>query len=141
MTTTELELLGRLVGTWTAEGRHPQLPDAVRGRAVVEWLAGERFLVWRSSYEHPQVPDALSVIGVTDGRLAMHYFDSRGLHRVYSVAVGPGTWSTELDGPGFAQRSTSTFGDDGDTITTRGEYSPDGVTWQEDLALTYRRVR
>jgi hypothetical protein len=135
----EHELLGQLLGTWTTEGRHPELPDAVRGLATFEWLPGERFLVWRSHYDHPEIPDALAVTGVTEGRLSMHYFDSRGVHRVYLVDIGPGTWSFRLDAPEFSQRFTGAFGDGGDTITGRGRYSRDGSTWNEDLALTYRR--
>ena len=137
---SELELLGALVGTWATEGGHPLLPDPIHGRAVFEWLAGERFLVWRSHYEHPDVPDALAVIGDIDGRLAMQYFDSRGVHRVYSVAMSPTTWRFWRDDPDFCQRFTGTFGDGGDTITGRGELSQDGTTWDEDLSLTYRRL-
>jgi hypothetical protein len=136
----ELELLGGLVGTWTTEGRHPLLPEAIRGNATFEWLEGDRFLIWRSHYDHPDVPDALAVLGVIENRLAMQYFDSRGVHRVYSVAMSPGTWRFWRDGPDFAQRFTGTFGDGGATITGRGQLSTDGVTWEEDLALTYRRT-
>ena len=135
----ELELLGALVGSWTTEGSHPELPDAIHGRATFEWLAGERFLIWRAQYDHPEIPDAVSVTGVTDGRLTMHYFDSRGVFRVYSVAMSPGSWRFWREDPGFAQQFTGTFGEDGDTITGRGSYSLDGSTWNEDLALTYRR--
>jgi len=135
----ELELLGHLVGTWTTEGRHPELPETVRGRATFEWLPGERFLIWRSQYDHPEIPDALAVTGVTEDRLSMHYFDSRGVHRVYAVDISPGVWRFRLDAPGFSQRFTGTFGDGGDTIAGRGQYSRDGSTWNEDLALTYRR--
>jgi hypothetical protein len=136
---SELELLGQLVGTWTTEGSHPELPDAIHGGATFEWLDGERFLIFRAQYDHPRIPDAVAVTGITDGRLSMHYFDSRGVHRVYAVDMGPGTWSFRLDTPEFSQRFTGTFGDGGDTITGRGRYSQDGSTWNEDLALTYRR--
>jgi hypothetical protein len=136
---TELELLGALVGTWTTEGRHPELPAVIHGRATFEWLDGERFLVWRAHYDHPEIPDALAVLGVTDDRLSMHYFDSRGVFRVYSVAMSPSTWRFWRDAPDFSQRFTGTFSDDGDTITGRGSYSRDGSSWKDDLALTYRR--
>jgi len=42
---TEVELLGALVGTWTTEGGHPDLPDAIHGTATFEWLDGQRFLI------------------------------------------------------------------------------------------------
>jgi hypothetical protein len=135
----ELELLDALVGTWTTEGRHPELPDVIRGRAMFAWLEGRRFLVWRAHYDHPDVPDAVTVTGVIEGRLSMHYFDSRGVFRVYSVEMSPGTWRFWRDGPDFSQRFTGILSDDGDTIAGRGQISTDGQSWDDDLALTYRR--
>jgi hypothetical protein len=138
---SEVELLGALVGTWATEGRHPLLADAIHGRAAFEWLAGERFLVWRSQYDHPDIPDALAVLGVMDDRLSMQYFDVRGVHRVYSVAITPTTWRFWRDDTDFRQRFTGTFDDSGGTITGHGELShDDGGTWDEDLSLTYRRI-
>jgi hypothetical protein len=137
----QLEFLRALTGTWTTEGSHPLLPAAViRGRATFEWLDGGRFLIWRSHCDHPDIPDAVSVLGVTDGQLSMHYFDTRGIHRVYSVSAAPGTWRFWRDDPGLSQRFTGMFSDAGDTITSRGQLSRDGATWEDDLALTYRRA-
>lgn len=140
--TSELELMRALVGTWTTEGDHPLLPgDQIRGRATFEWLDGERFLIQRSHYDHPQIPDAVAITGITGDQLSMHYFDSRGVFRVYSVSMTPQTWSFSRDDPDFAQRFTGTFTDGGDIITCRGQFSRDGVAWEDDLALTYRRAR
>jgi len=141
----------RLIGRWTTEGAHPLLPgDAIRGQATFEWLAGRQFVVQRSHYDHPDIPDAIAVIGATgrqqadhpqtsDG-LCMHYFDSRGVSRVYSVSLDRDQWRFWRDDPGLDQRFTGTFGADGDTITGQGEMCRDGVTWEPDLALTYRRT-
>ena len=137
----QLELLGALAGTWTTEGSHPLLPGAdIRGQATFEWLDGERFLICRSHYDHPEIPDAIAVTGVVDGRLSTNYFDSRGVHRIYSVSMTPDAWHFWRDDPGFGQRFTGTFSDDGHTITGRGQLSRDGATWDDDLALTYRRI-
>lgn len=137
-----LEYLGALVGAWTTEGAHPLLPgEMIRGRATFEWLDGERFLIQRSHYDHPKIPDAIAVTGVTDEQLSMHYFDSRGVHRVYLVEMTPDTWRFWRDDPEFRQRFTGTFGNGGDTITCQGEMSRDGAAWEDDLALTYRRIR
>jgi hypothetical protein len=138
---SELDLLQVLVGAWTTEGAHPLLPGPViRGRAGFEWLDGRRFLIGRSHYQHPDIPDAVTVTGVMDGRLSMQYFDSRGVHRLYWVEISRDTWRFWRDDSDFAQRFTGTFDDDGATITGRGELSRDGTTWDEDLALTYRKV-
>jgi hypothetical protein len=138
----QLEFLRALTGTWTTEGSHPLLPGAdIRGNATFDWLDGGRFLICRSHYDHPDIPDAIAVTGVIDDHLSMQYFDSRGVHRVYSVSMAPETWSFWRDGPDFAQRFTGTFSENGDTITGHGQLSRNGTTWEEDLALTYRRTR
>jgi hypothetical protein len=137
----QLELLRALTGTWSTEGAHPLLPGAeIRGQTTFEWLDGERFLIGRSHYDHPEIPDAIAVTGIVDDQLSMHYFDSRGVHRVYAVSISPEEWRFWRDGPDFSQRSTGTFGDGGDTIIWRGQLSVDGTSWEDDLELTYRRA-
>src|ERR1700759_1552352 len=92
----ELPGWSRLIGRWMVEGAHPLLPgQAIRGYVTFEWLAGRQFVVQRSHFDHPDIPDAIAIIGVTgepgasdpgtDGQLSMHYFDRRGLYRVYAV--------------------------------------------------------
>lgn len=133
----------RLIGGWSTEGAHPMLPgEPIRGTSNFEWLDGERFVVWRSHYEHPRIPDAIAIIGVTNGQLSMHYFDSRGVNRVYAASFDRTTWRYWRDAtaPDFSQRFTGTFSDDGNTITGRGELSHDGDTWEDDLDLTFQRV-
>ena len=51
--------------------------EAIRGTSTFEWLDGRQFVIWRSHYDHSQIPDAITIIGVTDGQLSMHYFDHR----------------------------------------------------------------
>jgi hypothetical protein len=149
--------LGRLVGTWTTEATHPAMPGVVvRGTAVVEWLEGERFLTHRSRTDHPDFPDALSIIGhmgrdradsgdgavPADGdesRLRMHYFDSRGVFRIYDVSVDDAAWRWWRDAPGFSQRFTGLISADGDTIDGRSQLCQDDVHWTDDLQITYRR--
>ncbi len=138
-----LEEWERFIGSWETEGAHPMLPgEAIRGTSTFEWLDGRRFVIWRSQYEHPQIPDAITLIGVTDGQLSMHYFDERGVYRVYAASLDQGTWRYWRDAPApdLSQRFSGTFSDDGNTITGRGELSKDGSTWEDDLALDYRRV-
>jgi hypothetical protein len=138
---SELEPFEALVGTWTTEATHPMYPSTVvRGRSTFEWLEGKRFLIQRSVTDHPDFPDAMAVFGVTDEQLSMHYFDSRGVYRVYVVSLSEGTWRFSRDAPGFSQRFTGTFSDDGNTITGLSELSRDGSTWDDDLAITYRRA-
>lgn len=137
-----LEALGRrLVGGWTTEATHPQLPGTVvPGTASVEWLEGQRFLIFRARTDHPDFPDSISVIGDTDG-LRMHYFDSRGVHRIYELTVTDDGWAIARDAPEeFSQRLLLTFADDDNTMVGTSKISYDGTTWDDDLAITYRRV-
>jgi hypothetical protein len=147
-----LEHLDPLVGEWETEATHPALPDAVvRGRATFEWLAGGAFLIWRAHYDHPDLPDAVAVLGCgapegagassdSAGDCLLHYFDSRGVTRVYGLGAAPGVWRFWRDRPGFSQRVVCTVSADGDTMTAGGELSRDGTTWEPDLRITYRRV-
>jgi hypothetical protein len=140
----ELEPLGRrLVGAWTTEATHPAFPGTVvSGTAQVEWLEGERFLIFRTHNDHPDFPDSVSIIGDTAG-LEFHYFDSRGVHRVYAFRVDDDGWTIARDVPaddesGFSQVLTVTF-EGGDTMEGRSKVSHDNQTWQDDLQITYRR--
>lgn len=135
------EALNALVGEWTLEARHPAYPGVVvHGRATFEWLEGERFLLQRSRSDHPDFPDSLAVIGEFDDGLALHYYDSRGVHRVYEMSVTGEVWRMSRDAPGFSQRFTGTYADGGDTISGLWQLSRDGTTWEDDLEIMFRRA-
>jgi hypothetical protein len=142
LVSADLERLGRrLVGTWTTDATHPALPGTTfGGTADVRWLEGERFLIWRSHSDHPDFPDSISIIGDTDG-LQWHYFDSRGVHRIYEFRVTDDGWEMARDAPEFSQRMTVTFEDDDDTMAGLAKLSVDDDTWQDDLQIAYRRSR
>jgi hypothetical protein len=137
-----LQPLNVLIGEWTSEATHPALPGlVVAGHATVGWLEGERFLIQRTQADHPDFPDALSVLGETDEGLVSHYFDSRGVHRIYRLGMDDGIWRLWRDAPGFNQRFTATFEDGGDRIVGLWEASPDGSKWERDLEITFVRRR
>jgi hypothetical protein len=148
----DLQGLGkRLAGTWTTEATHPGLPGTViYGSSEIEWLEGERFLICRTRYDHLDIPDGISIIGDTDG-LHMHYFDTRGVHRIYDVKVTDEGWEMAMDRDSpassfaspderFSQRMNFTFEDDDRTMTGKGRLSYDNVTWVDDLEITYSRA-
>jgi hypothetical protein len=132
--------LGKLVGNWTTEASHPQLPGTVvHGRTEIEWLEGERFLVVRARIDHPDFPDSISIIGDTGG-LRMHYFDSRGVHRLVDVNISDDSWGFKFDSPpDWYQRMNHTFEDGGNRIEGLAQLSRDGEAWDDDLKITYRR--
>lgn len=140
----DLERLGRrFVGEWTAEATHPAMPGTVIScSSQVEWMDGEQFLIYRFHYDHDDFPDALSVLGDTDG-LQMHYFDVRGVHRLFAVTVTDDGWSIAMERRGdqpFAQRMTYTFEEGDRTMSGKGQLSYDGVTWDDDLEIVYHRA-
>lgn len=136
--------LDRLVGEWTLEATHPAFPGiVVPGRSSFEWLDGERFLIQRSTADHPDFPNSISVIGAMsddDERLSMHYYDSRGVHRVYSLEMSDGLLRIARDAPGFSQRFEGTLADGGDTLAGIWQLSRDDATWDDDLEITYWRA-
>lgn len=149
-----LEQLDSLVGTWALESTHPAFPGVVvHGSAVIDWLEGNRFLIQRARIDHPDFPDSLSIIGdmgsdrVEDSRSSasdagtwgMHYFDSRGVFRVYQVSLDAGVWRIWRNAPEFSQRFTGTLAHEGKTIVGRWELCRDDRNWNTDLEITYRR--
>lgn len=132
-----------LVGDWEMQGAHPRLPDPVRGHASFAWIEEGAFLLWQTHFEQPLPPDAISIISrdETTGAYSVLYFDERGVSRVYEMSLEGGVWKTWRNAPGFLQRTTGTISADRNTIKIHGELSKDGSNWEQDLNLTYTRVR
>ncbi len=125
-------------------GRPPGGPPwPGEGRLSFEWLEGRAFLIERWHVDLPEAPDGVAIIGAGDaeGELRQHYFDSRGVHRVYEMTFDGTTWRMwrEASDP-FPQRFSATIADDGRTIAGRWEKAEDGESWAVDFDLTYRRV-
>jgi len=104
----------------------------------VQWLEGERFLIFRAHNDHPDFPDSISILGETNG-LQWHYFDSRGVHRIYELRVTDDGWEIARDAPEFSQRLRVTFEDGDNTMAGLAKMSFDDEAWQDDLQITYRR--
>ena len=151
-----LQPLDRLVGLWSSEATHPALPDVVvSGTLTAEWLEGRRFLILRARNDHPDFPDAISIIGFTDAdrvdssagesavdgesRLRMHYYDSRGVFRLYEVSIDLEAWRIWRDAPEFSQRFTGRFADNGNRIVGSWQLRRDDAQWHDDLQIVYRR--
>jgi hypothetical protein len=139
--------LERFIGEWTMLFTFPGAPPVEGGRMVFAWMAGEQFLIQRWEVPVPEAPDGLAVIGFDGGRgtFLQHYFDSRGIARVYVMSLEDGVWTLRREAPDFspldfAQRYTGTFSDDGTTIEGRWEIAHDGSTWEHDFDLTYARA-
>jgi hypothetical protein len=149
-----LDALEPLVGEWgmavAFDGMPPLAHDAGEdGGAVVsfEWMPGRRFLIERWAIPVPEAPDGIALIGADpkrEGGYLQHYFDTRGVARVYKMSFEGGVWKLWRDEPDFSsldfrQRYSGTFSDDGKTIDGAWEICHDGVTWEHDFDLRYTR--
>ncbi|SEO91562.1 DUF1579 family protein [Actinacidiphila rubida] len=151
------DMLARLevfTGDWAVEARFPGGPPGPDGddggvpaRCRFEWALDGRFLLQRTEIDIPEAPDALAVVGPDPetGEYVQHYFDSRGVARLYAMTFVNRVWTltresadfTPLD---FRQHFVGTFSEDSGTIEGAWETGQDGGSWQHDFALTYRRA-
>jgi hypothetical protein len=149
-----LARLGVLVGDWALEAKFPgQEPSGAAGGVMVrsrfEWALDGQFLLQRTEVPIPEAPDSLAIVvpGPRPGGYTQHYYDSRGVVRLYTMSFTGGVWTLTRESPDFSpldfrQRFTGTFSADGNTITGGWEKSAaNGGDWEHDFALTYRRVR
>jgi hypothetical protein len=146
---TDLAALQPLVGEWRMSAVFRDLPPSdADARVTFEWLPGQTFLVERWQIPVPEAPDGIAVIGAdpeSDCNYLEHYFDSRGVARVYKMSLENGVWklwreSADFSPLDFLQRYSGTFSDDGKTIAGRWEISHDHETWEHDFDLTYSRA-
>ena len=105
-------------------------------------------MVQRSGADHPDAPGGHSILapdGNRPGGYLQHYFDSRGVVRLYEMGFDGRTWTLTRRAPDFspldfAQRYTGELSHDGDTIAGAWETAPEGEDWRLDFRLTYRRT-
>jgi hypothetical protein len=147
----KLDQLDALVGEWKMEAGPPD-GDSWPGEARIsfEWLEGRTWMIQRWSIEMPEAPDGIAILGAKDapasgeesaasGELVQHYFDSRGVHRIYEMSFEDGVWKLWREGEPFDQRFTGTLSEDGKTIEGRWEIKENGG-WRTDFDLTYTRA-
>jgi hypothetical protein len=153
------EALARLdvfVGEWTVEARfpagHPAEGSVVEGGPVVrsrfEWALGRQFLLQRTEIPVPEAPDTLTIVSadLETGAYTQHYYDSRGVVRLYAMGLADGVWtltreSADFTPLSFRQRFTGTFSADANTIMGAWYLCSDGGdTWEHDFDLIYRRA-
>lgn len=137
--------LEAFIGEWAMEVRFPDGTGGTGG-AVFEWALERQFLICRTVVP-TGAPGALMVMGHDPGRMpyCQHYFDSRGIARVYAMDLHDGVWTLLRDSADFtplefAQRYTGTFAPDGQRIEGRWETAQDGLTWELDFDLNYTKV-
>jgi hypothetical protein len=72
-------------------------------------------LAQRFVNEHPAAPSGIAIIGAgADPQIfEQHYYDSRGVARVYQMSLDGGAWKVWREAPGFWQRYTGEISEDG----------------------------
>jgi hypothetical protein len=109
-------------------------------------MDGREFVVQRWTVPDPG-PDGLAVIGLDPdrkGAYLQHYFDNRGVARVYKMTFEGNEWKLWRDEPDispldFSQRYTGTLSEDGNRIEGTWEINEDG-SWAKDFDLSYAKV-
>jgi hypothetical protein len=139
----DIQRLQPFVGEWSVEA---SLAPGEKGETVFEWVLGGRYLLQRATTPHPEAPDGLCVIGSDEDGDAyiQHYFDSRGVTRIYAMTFARGEWVLLRNQPDFSpldfsQRFVGMFTEDGNTISGRWEIAREGGDWEPDFDLTYTR--
>ena len=149
-----LSRLDVFVGGWVMEARFPgdqPIPsgatgDSPRAHSRFEWALDRQFLLQRTEISVPEAPDSLSIVSADPetGAYTQHYYDSRGVARLYAMSFADGVWTLTRESPDFTpldfqQRFTGTFSPDANTISGAWEKRLGG-DWEHDFALTYRRL-
>ena len=141
-----------LVGEWHGEGEMPiDPPMKISVEAKISRLG--KFIVFSTLAKPEEVPDSVSIIGgAPDGEpQPMHYFDSRGVKRLFMMALegstlkiwrAPGEDWNGPDGPGFNQRFIGEISADAKKITGRWErgMGDAGDRWEIDFPMNYART-
>lgn len=148
----ENERLAPLIGVWSmalimpGQQRPDPLPD-IGARVTFEWMGDKAFVVERSTVPIPEAPDGLTVMGWDAGRntFLQHYFDTRGVARVYEMSLDRGVWKLQRTKPDFSpfefsQRFEATFSADGERIEGTWEIANDHKSWEKDFDLIYTRI-
>ena len=144
---TALEGLELFVGDWEMEVTFPGAAPISGARTNFEWIPGELLLLQRWEIPTPEAPDGLAVYGWDElrGTLLQHYFDTRGVVRVYEMALEGGSWTLartkeDFSPLNFSQRFMGTFTEDGKTIEGTWEIAHHHSTYEKDFDIVYRKV-
>ncbi len=112
-----LDRLDALTGQWDMEATFeagsfgPGSPamTARGGRTTFAWLEGRFFLTQRFITEHPAAPSGIAIIGAgtQPDTFTQHYYDSRGVARVYQMTLDGGVWKLGSVSPSATSSSAS----------------------------------
>jgi hypothetical protein len=158
MTESRSEALARLevfVGDWIVQanfpGDQPTPAGAPQAHSRFEWALDRQFLLQRTEVPVPEAPGSLTIVSVDPetGAYTQHYYDSRGVVRLYAMTFAGGVWTLTRESPDFTpldfrQRFTGTFTPDRNTISgawEKGPGEPGGSTTSTSSTAGQQRGR
>ena len=145
-------LLEPLVGEWSLAvvppgGDRPDVLPDVGARNTWEWMGASDLLVQRWTVPVPEAPDGMAVVGWDESRgtFVQHYFDDRGVVRLYELILEGPRLTLERTRPDFSplhfsQRYVGTLTEDRRRIDGAWYIAHDHQTWEKDFDLIYTRV-
>lgn len=93
------------------------------------------FVMLHWTYDHPEFPDAIAMLD----EHTYHYFDVRGVTRVFDLTIDDSGWAMIRHDEDFWQLSGQ-VPRHGRHRRHRGNSHDAGATWQHDFSMSYVRV-
>lgn len=144
----KLKQLEFLIGRWEVEVIHPLIEThSIYGQTTFEWMEKKQFIVQRSTMNQPEFPSSTLIYDYDSntGNYIQHYFDSRGVTQLYNMTLEDNVWKLVRTKPDFSrldfhQRFIGKINETRDAIDSYWEKSDDGLNWEHDFKLIYRKV-
>jgi len=138
-----------LVGEWELEISNGSFlarkEDRLRGRAEFAWIENGAFLVERNEFPRDQLKGVwLTGFDALTKRYTVLYYDTnfgRQDPRVYEAEMRGDVWRKWRLVEGTSQRFEGTFDRGMNEIRGHWGDSKDGVHWNHDFDLTYRKTK
>ena len=148
MSNTDLTALEPLVGNWQMVATFENMPPTEdEAPCTFEWMTGGQFLIQRWFAPEP-APSGVAIIGADPqraGAFLQHYFDSRGVARVYRLTLSGGVLELTRDEADFSpldfsQRYRGTLSEDKRAILGQWEIRHPDQDWERDFGFDYFRI-
>ncbi|WP_280771845.1 hypothetical protein [Salipaludibacillus daqingensis] len=144
----ELKRLDFFIGKWEIEVILPDFQtNLIYGQTIFDWIEKEKFMVQRTIMKQPEFPSSTIIYDYDSitGSYLQHYFDSRGINRLYNMSLENSVWKlwrdtsdfSQLD---FCQRFVRNINESRDTIHSSWQNSGDGLKWEHDFKLIFRKI-
>ena len=141
-----MKQLDFFIGIWSVEITHPHIqPNPIVGHSQFEWLE-DAYIIQRTQIEQPEFPNSTIIYDWNPAlrQYIQHYFDSRGVTRLYQMLIEGDIWKLWRDAADFSpldfhQRFSGTIDDNKNAIEGSWDQSGDGVNWEHDFKLVLRR--